>query len=134
MNLPGLPVAYLEYFYAVSNELKRLAKSLNTNLIDMDEVQRQLNIVSADIDTLKERTEEIVDQAALTEQLLQYANRYRASNERVAAASEQARMFYERDYNFKQAMDILGSALDSAEPGVYERLVDSYMRRKTPLV
>lgn len=134
MNLPGLPVAYLEYFHAVSNELKRLAKSLNTNLIDMDEVQRQLNIVSADIDTLKEKTEEIVDQAALTEQLLQYANRYRASNERVAAASEQARMFYERDYNFKQAMDILGSALDSAEPGVYERLVDSYMRRKTPLV
>ncbi|MCT8386568.1 septation ring formation regulator EzrA [Leuconostoc mesenteroides] len=134
MNLPGLPVAYLEYFYAVSNELKRLAKSLNTNLIDMDEVQRQLNIVSADIDTLKEKTEEIVDQAALTEQLLQYANRYRASNEHVAAASEQARMFYERDYNFKQAMDILGSALDSAEPGVYERLVDSYMRRKTPLV
>lgn len=134
MNLPGLPVAYLEYFYAVSNELKRLAKSLDTNLIDMDEVQRQLNIVSADIDTLKEKTEEIVDQAALTEQLLQYANRYRASNERVAAASEQARMFYERDYNFKQAMDILGSALDSAEPGVYERLVDSYMRRKTPLV
>ncbi|MDC2816654.1 septation ring formation regulator EzrA [Leuconostoc suionicum] len=134
MNLPGLPVAYLEYFYAVSNELKRLAKSLNTNLIDMDEVQRQLNIVSADIDTLKEKTEGIVDQAALTEQLLQYANRYRASNERVAAASEQARMFYERDYNFKQAMDILGSALDSAEPGVYERLVDSYMRRKTPLV
>ncbi|WP_273751913.1 septation ring formation regulator EzrA [Leuconostoc mesenteroides] len=134
MNLPGLPVAYLEYFYAVSNELKRLAKSLNINLIDMDEVQRQLNIVSADIDTLKEKTEEIVDQAALTEQLLQYANRYRASNERVAAASEQARMFYERDYNFKQAMDILGSALDSAEPGVYERLVDSYMRRKTPLV
>lgn len=134
MNLPGLPVAYLEYFYAVSNELKRLAKSLNTNLIDMDEVQRQLNIVSADIDTLKEKTEEIVDQAAITEQLLQYANRYRASNERVAAASEQARMFYERDYNFKQAMDILGSALDSAEPGVYERLVDSYMRRKTPLV
>lgn len=134
MNLPGLPVAYLEYFYAVSNELKRLAKSLNTNLIDMDEVQRQLNIVSADIDTLKEKTEEIVDQAALTEQLLQYANRYRASNERVAAASEQARMFYERDYNFKQAIDILGSALDSAEPGVYERLVDSYMRRKTPLV
>lgn len=134
MNLPGLPVAYLEYFYAVSNELKRLAKSLNTNLIDMDEVQRQLNIVSADIDTLKEKTEEIVDQAALTEQLLQYANRYRASNERVAAASEQARMFYERDYNFKQAMDILGSALDSAEPGVYERFVDSYMRRKTPLV
>ena len=134
MSLPGLPVAYLEYFYAVSNELKRLAKSLNTNLIDMDEVQRQLNIVSADIDTLKEKTEEIVDQAALTEQLLQYANRYRASNERVAAASEQARMFYERDYNFKQAMDILGSALDSAEPGVYERLVDSYMRRKTPLV
>ncbi|MGO0155193.1 septation ring formation regulator EzrA [Leuconostoc mesenteroides] len=134
MSLPGLPVAYLEYFYAVSNELKRLAKSLNTNLINMDEVQRQLNIVSADIDTLKEKTEEIVDQAALTEQLLQYANRYRASNERVAAASEQARMFYERDYNFKQAMDILGSALDSAEPGVYERLVDSYMRRKTPLV
>ncbi|GMA70127.1 septation ring formation regulator EzrA [Leuconostoc litchii] len=134
MNLPGLPSVYLEYFFAVSNELKRLAKSLNTNLIDMDEVQRQLNIVSADIDTLRGKTEEVVDQAALTEQLLQYANRFRATNERVAAASEQARMFYERDYNFKQAMDVLGEALNSAEPGVYERLVDSYMRRKSPLV
>lgn len=99
----------------------------------MDEVQRQLNIVSADIDTLKEKTDDIVDEAALTEQLLQYSNRYRASSERVAAASEQARMFYEREYNFKQAMDVLGPALNSVEPGIYEKIVDSYMRRKTPL-
>ena len=131
MSLPG---TYLEYFFAVTNELGRLAKSLKADQVDMDEVQRQLNIVSADIDTLKEKTDTIVDQAALTEQLLQYANRYRATNERVAAASEQARMFYERDYNFGKAMDVLGPALDSVEPGVYEKLVDSYMRRKTPLL
>lgn len=134
MSLPGLPATYLEYFFAVTNELGRLAKSLKADQVDMDEVQRQLNIVSADIDTLKEKTDTIVDQAALTEQLLQYANRYRATNERVAAASEQARMFYERDYNFGKAMDVLGPALDSVEPGVYEKLVDSYMRRKTPLL
>jgi len=134
MNLPGLPASYLEYFFAVSNELERLAKSLQATLVNMDEVQRQLNIVSADIDTLKEKTDKIVDQANLTEQLLQYANRYRATNERVAAASEQARMFYERDYNFDKAMDVLGPALDSVEPGVYEKLVDAYMRRKTPLL
>lgn len=134
MNLPGLPGSYLEYFFAVSNELNRLAKSLQAHLIDMDEVQRQLNIVSADIDTLKEKTETLVDQASLTEQLLQYANRYRTSSDRVAAASEQARMFYERDYSFDKAMDVLGPALNSVEPGIYEKLVDSYMRRKTPLL
>ena len=134
MNLPGLPENYLEYFFAVSNELDRLAKSLQAHLIDMDEVQRQLNIVSADIDTLKEKTETLVDQAALTEQLLQYANRYRTTSDRVAAASEQARMFYERDYTFDKAMDVLGPALDSVEPGIYEKLVDSYMRRKTSLL
>ncbi|MGX7052246.1 septation ring formation regulator EzrA [Leuconostoc palmae] len=134
MNLPGLPANYLEYFFAVANELERLAKSLQATLVNMDEVQRQLNIVSSDIDTLKEKTEKIIDQAALTEQLLQYANRYRAGNDRVAAASEQARMFYERDYSFDKAMDVLGPALDSVEPGIYEKIVDSYMRRKTPLV
>ncbi|MBZ5974697.1 septation ring formation regulator EzrA [Leuconostoc gelidum] len=134
MNLPGLPGGYLEYFFAVSNELNRLAKSLQAHLIDMDEVQRQLNIVSADIDTLKEKTETLVDQASLTEQLLQYANRYRTSSDRVAAASEQARMFYERDYSFDKAIDVLGPALNSVEPGIYEKLVDSYMRRKTPLL
>ncbi|MEX0380090.1 septation ring formation regulator EzrA [Leuconostoc sp. MS02] len=134
MNLPGLPENYIEYFFAVSNELDRLAKSLQAHLIDMDEVQRQLNIVSADIDTLKEKTETLVDQAALTEQLLQYANRYRTTSDRVAAASEQARMFYERDYTFDKAMDVLGPALDSVEPGIYEKLVDSYMRRKTSLL
>jgi len=42
-------------------------------------------------------------------------------------------MFYEREYNFKQAMDVLGPALNSVEPGIYEKIVDSYMRRKTPL-
>ena len=134
INLPGLPENYLEYFFAVSNELKKLAKSLQAHLIDMDEVQRQLNIVSADIESLKEKTEKLVDQASITEQLLQYANRYRASSDRVAAASEQARMFYERDYSFDKAMDVLGPALDSVEPGVYEKLVDSYMRRKEPLL
>ncbi|MGO3318272.1 MAG: septation ring formation regulator EzrA [Leuconostoc carnosum] len=134
LNLPGLPATYLEYFFAVSNELERLAKSLQATLVDMDEVQRQLNIVSADIDTLKEKTENIVDQASITEQLLQYANRYRASNERVAAASEQARMFYERDYNFAKAIEVLGPALDSVESGVQQKLVDSYMRHKAPIV
>ncbi len=96
----------------------------------MDDVQRQLNIVSSDIDTLKEKTDTLVDQASLSEQLLQYANRYRTQSERVAAASEQARMFYERDYNYQKAMDILGDALNSVEPGVYEKIIDAYMKRK----
>ncbi|MBU7455022.1 septation ring formation regulator EzrA [Leuconostoc fallax] len=130
LNLPGLPAPYLEYFFAVSNELERLAKALGANLIDMDDVQRQLNIVSSDIDTLKEKTDTLVDQASLSEQLLQYANRYRTQSERVAAASEQARMFYERDYNYQKAMDILGDALNSVEPGVYEKIIDAYMKRK----
>jgi septation ring formation regulator len=130
VNLPGLPASYLEYYFAVQNEIGRLADSLTVDRIDMDDVQRQLNIVSADIDTLKERTETVIDQAHLTERMLQYANRFRSQNERVAQASEQARGYYERDYNYAKALEIIAPALDEMEPNVSQKITDQYYRHK----
>lgn len=131
LNLPGLPASYLEYYFAVQNEISRLATSLTADRIDMDEVQRELNIVSADMDTLKERTTSTVDSARLTERMLQYANRYRSTDERVAQASDQARGLYERDYNYAKALEIISPALDAVEPGVSAKIADQYYRHKS---
>ncbi|CAH1857355.1 septation ring formation regulator EzrA [Convivina intestini] len=130
MNLPGLPKVYLEFYYSVSDEIKRLDDILRASLVDMDDVQRQLNIVVVDSDTLHEKTQKIVDEAIIAEQLLQYSNRYRQSNQMVAEASQEARQIYNNDYNYSKVMDVLGPVLDKVDAGIYDHIVESYQRHR----
>ncbi|CAK8054789.1 septation ring formation regulator EzrA [Eupransor demetentiae] len=130
MNLPGLPAVYLEYFYNVTGEIERLNQSVSQKVTDMDEVQRQMNIVAADLDTLKEKTQQIMDEANLAEQLMQYANRYRANSSDVERAYREADRIYHQDFQYGRVMDILGKALDQVDVGIYEKIVNSYQRHR----
>lgn len=129
IGMPGLPQPYLEFFFTVSNEIKRLAQTLQAPRINMDEVQRQLNIVSTDMDTLNESSKKLKDAYAISQQLLQYANRYSTESERVRAAAEQAKMIFDREYDYVKAMELIGDALDSVEPGVYQRFTKQQVKQ-----
>ncbi|MDF7627557.1 septation ring formation regulator EzrA [Lactobacillaceae bacterium L1_55_11] len=131
MDLPGLPEAYLDYLYNVMAEIERLNDALTASRVNMDEVQRQLSIVSADMDTLKERTQALVDRAKVAEQLLQYANRYRLSHQEVAQAIAEASQYYSQDHNYGRVIDVLGPALDRVDVGIYERIVNSNKRHQS---
>lgn len=131
-GLPGLPGTYLSIFYSVSDELERVKQQLNMARVNVDDALRQLSIVTADLDTLQERTDELIEAATVTERLVRKALLYR-DNPAVAQATQQARYYYETGYDYEQAMKTLGVMLDQLEPGLTERVVQQYRQEQARL-
>ena len=131
-GLPGLPETYLSIFYSVSDELERVKQQLNMARVNVDDALRQLSIVTADLDTLQERTDELIEAATVTERLVRKALLYR-DNPAVAQATQQARYYYEMGYDYEQAMKTLGVMLDQLEPGLTERVVQQYRQEQARL-
>ncbi|GEO68655.1 septation ring formation regulator EzrA [Levilactobacillus acidifarinae] len=130
LNLPGVPQDYLDYFFVVRDEVEQLATDMDQPQIDMEKITKQLLIIQTDLDTLGEKTDDLLDSAQLAEQLLQYANRYQASHADVAQASQQAKQLFEQDHQYAKALETIATVLDQVEPGSYKRLEDAYYQRK----
>ncbi|CAJ1228634.1 septation ring formation regulator EzrA [Levilactobacillus zymae] len=130
LNLPGVPQEYLDYFFVVRDEVEQLATDMDQPQIDMEKITKQLLIIQTDLDTLGEKTDDLLDSAELAEQLLQYANRYQASHTDVAQASQQAKQLFEQDHQYAKALETIATVLDQVEPGSYKRLEDAYYQRK----
>ncbi|AYM03549.1 septation ring formation regulator EzrA [Levilactobacillus brevis] len=130
LNLPGIPQEYLDYFFVVRDEVAQLATDMDQPQIDMERITKQLLIIQTDLDTLQEKTDDLVDSSQLAEQLLQYANRYQTSHEDVAEASRTAADLFEHKYQYAQALETIATALEQVEPGAYKRLEDAYYDRK----
>lgn len=121
-NLPGLPVEYKNHYQGLNNQIDRLDRTLQGSHINMYEVKQQIDNIHQDLDSLGQATSNLYIDARLAEQLFQYANRYRLKNQEVSQAYEQALDAYQNHFDFMTAQHQLGQALDSVEPGVYEKM------------
>lgn len=128
LNLPGLPKDYLNYFFGVSDEIKRLADELQKYKVNMDEVTKQLIIVESDLETLGEKTNDIRDSVELTERLQQYANRF-SDEPKIAAAAAKSQEEFNK-FNYTTSLETIATALEEVEPGSYKRIEDSYYNEK----
>ena len=72
----------------------------------------------------------MVQNATLTEQLLQYSNRYRSFDDHVQAAFDEALYIFEREYDYPASFKVISDALELIEPGVTERFVTSYEKTR----
>lgn len=131
-GLPGLSKDYMDFFFAVNDELGRLKQQLDLSRINVDDVLRQLSIVTADLDTLQENTDNLVEAASVTERLVRKALSYR-DNAEVVQATQQARYYYETDYDYVRAMTTLGSVLDQVEPETTARIINAYRQEQATL-
>lgn len=126
LNLPGLPNDYLEYFFKVGNEIEELDKDLNKIQIDMEQIAHDLINTQSDLDVLAQKTQEIIDSSMLTEEMLQYANRYRNHSPEVANAYKKAYELFNKNYDYMGALDVISQALEAVEPGCYKRIENDY--------
>lgn len=131
-GLPGLPDSYMSTFYATSDELGRVQEQLKLTRVNVDDTQRQLSIVSADMDTLQEKTDAVIEAAAVTESLVRKAIAYR-TNPNVVQATEQARYFYEQQFDYQRALHTLGDVLEQLEPGVVNQTITVYRQEQETL-
>ena len=129
-NLPGIPQSFLKLFFTASNNTEDLMAELDHKLVNIEAVTRILEIVTNNMETLETETYNIVQYATLTEQLLQYSNRYRSFDERIQEAFNEALAIFETDFDYRASFDKISEALEVAEPGVSKRFVTSYEKTR----
>ncbi len=113
----------------VTAEIDQLNHDLDQVKINMDAIAKFLIKIASDIDDLKKTTSALIDAAGLTEELMQYANRYKITVKPVADAVKHATELY-MQFDYQQAADTLATALEQTEQGSYKKVEDAYLARK----
>ncbi|WP_217586995.1 septation ring formation regulator EzrA [Lentibacillus saliphilus] len=120
-NLPGVPTFMFTMMEDAMDKINRVINALDKQPLDMAEVQSTLGEAKAMVDQVKEQTTLILEQAYLTERVIQYANRYRSQDPTLAAKLvESERLF--RSYEYEVALEKAATALEEIEPGALRRI------------
>ena len=128
-NLPGNPDTFVQMYTLVVNEIGHVAKELSEVRINMEKISNELIQISDDVERLKREADEIINCADLVELTLQYSNKY-SSNETIKKAQTKAMELYSQEFNYKDALDTIATALEKVEPGSYQRLENAYYSDK----
>lgn len=129
-NLPGIPQDFMSHFFTTSSQLEALKAELGRNRVDMSVVEQLLEVSTSAISSLENVTYQLIQDAVLTEQLLQYSNRYRSFDQNVQESYERTLNLFQMDYNYKASFDDISYALELVEPGVTDRFVSSYEKSR----
>ena len=129
-RLPGLPNEYLEFFFMVTDHVEGLNRALNKIRINMEDINRYVDTCQDDLDKLDKETHDLVDAAALTEQMMQYANRYRHSHPDIKASIDRSLDLFTNTYQYQEALDEIGTALERVEPGAFARIENFYFNHR----
>lgn len=129
-RLPGLPGDYLEFFFVATDRIEELSRALNKIRVDMEEVNKLVSVCEEDLEMLDSRTQDLVDAAALTEQMMQYANRYRHSHPDIKASINRSLELFGTEYRYQDALDEIGTSLERIEPGAFKRIENFYFKNR----
>jgi len=120
-NLPGIPNFIWSLMESTSNNNNKVLTALEKQPLDIAEVQHLLLEAEATVEQVVEEIDIMLDQAYLTEQVIQYANRYRSRYPFLAAKlSESERLF--RSYEYELALEEAAKAIEEIEPGALKRI------------
>ncbi|MFW7169608.1 septation ring formation regulator EzrA [Streptococcus pyogenes] len=129
-HLPGIPQGFLSAFFTTSSQLEALMDELSRGRINIEAVSRLSEVATVAIANLEDLTYQVVQNATLTEQLLQYSNRYRSFEAGVQSSFEHALRLFEVENDYQASFDEISYALETVEPGVTDRFVNSYEKTR----
>ncbi|HER3599823.1 TPA: septation ring formation regulator EzrA [Streptococcus pyogenes] len=129
-HLPGIPQDFLSAFFTTSSQLEALMDELSRGRINIEAVSRLSEVATVAIANLEDLTYQVVQNATLTEQLLQYSNRYRSFEAGVQSSFEHALRLFEVENDYQASFDEISYALETVEPGVIDRFVNSYEKTR----
>ncbi|MDR0846099.1 MAG: septation ring formation regulator EzrA [Lactobacillales bacterium] len=125
-RVPGLPSEYLEFFNVATRRVEDLYDELNRIRVNMDEIRKVTAYCKEDISLLHEKTDTLVRTIHITEQLIQYANRYRHQYDFMREAVEHSYNLWAKKFAYKEAYNEIAHALENIEPGAVARIENFY--------
>ncbi|HLS59644.1 MAG TPA: septation ring formation regulator EzrA [Virgibacillus sp.] len=125
-NLPGIPRFIWEVMEAATMRNNAVIKALEKQPLDISEVQQAITEAEAAIENAVEQTEVILDQAYLTEQVIQYANRYRSADPALATKLAEAERLF-RSYEYELSLEHAANAIEEIEPGSLKKIEENQL-------
>lgn len=120
-NIPGIPSDIDARLEEAEEQLYIVRQSLQETPLNMVLVNSYLENAKQSVEEVKEKTEELLENVMLIEWIIQYGNRYRASNEHVNAQLTEAEESF-RQFRYTKALEEAATAVEEAEPGAMKRI------------
>lgn len=120
-NIPGVPTYIWNLIENAIEQNEHVFQALGKQPLDIAAVQHALLQAKQSVGEATEQTDLMLEQAYLTEQVIQYANRYRSSNPILAAKlMESERLFRTNEYEL--ALEQAAAAVEEVEPGALKKI------------
>lgn len=127
-NLPGLPDDYLDLFFYTTDQLENLSTELARHKLDLEKVIKLYAICDEDVEHLADKTEEIVDNALLTELTSQRLYRYKEDYPKVIETIKYSESLFLDDYDYETSLKMVREKLEFIEPGAFESVRTLYKK------
>ena len=125
-NIPGIPTFIWTSLDQTQEKNKKVLEALGQQPLDTGAVHRALSEADNAIEQTTEQIDMMLDQAYLTEQVIQYANRYRSRNPILAAKLAEAERLF-RTYEYELALEQAAKAIEEIEPGALKRIEENQL-------
>ncbi|HIS28528.1 MAG TPA: selenide, water dikinase, partial [Candidatus Avamphibacillus intestinigallinarum] len=120
-NLPGVPNYIWSFMEQATSKNQQVMRTLEKQPLDIIEVQQALDEAQNTVTHAMEKIDLMIDQARLTEEVIQYANRYRSRNDALRKELEESERLF-RKYEYELALEKAAKALEATEPGALKKI------------
>src|SRR5699024_10935862 len=120
-NLPGVPNYIWSFMEQATSKNQQVMRTLEKQPLDIIEVQQALDEAQHTVTHTMEKIDLMIDQARLTEEVSQYANRYRSRNDALRKELEESERLF-RKYEYELALEKAAKALEATEPGALKKI------------
>ncbi|MBT2600803.1 MULTISPECIES: septation ring formation regulator EzrA [unclassified Oceanobacillus] len=125
-NIPGVPGFIWTRFETASAKNSQVVDALEDYPLDIAKVQHALSEAKQAVDQTHEQIDIMLDQAYLTEQVIQYANRYRSQHTVLNGKLKEAERLF-RNYEYELSLEHAAKAVEEIEPGALKRIEENQL-------
>lgn len=120
-NIPGIPNDIDARLEEAEEQLYIVRQSLEEVPLNMSLVYSYLDNAKQSVQSMQEKSEELLENVLLIEYIIQYGNRYRASNEKIHQQLQEAEESF-RQFRYAKALEEAATAVEEVEPGAMKRI------------
>lgn len=120
-NIPGIPEEMDARLEEAEEQVFIVIQSLQEVPLNMGLVHSNLLNAKKCIEEVNERAEEMIENVMLIERIIQYGNRYRATNAQVHARLLEAEEAFHQ-FRYVKALEDAAHAVEMVEPGAIKRI------------
>ncbi|WP_071460395.1 septation ring formation regulator EzrA [Bacillus massilinigeriensis] len=120
-NLPGLSQKYKELLQDAKSTIENASEKLEQKPLDIPVVQQHLEIAVLTVEKLSATTKETIENAMLTEKVIQYGNRYRSKYPSVSVGLQEAEGLF-RNCEYAEALEKAAAVIEEVEPGAMRKI------------